>query len=156
MICSKCGFKFSAGETCPSCGHTNSTSDPEYIARKNAKEYTYRKPKTWVVVISVFGIVVNALLGITYFSALLSASSPANDNLLLGLIVIAQIAINILMIVSFANLIRMRKWALWVIRIAYVISTILIAVNGNFLSVQFALGVVLTLVFWLGDWKEYS
>ena len=154
--CNACGFRFNSGNTCPSCGHTNAPTDPEYIARKNAKEYTDRKPKTWVVVLSVFGILVNALLGITYFSSLLDLDIEIKGGLLLALIVILQVAINILMIVSFANLIRMRKWALWVIRISYVISTILIAVNGSLLSVQFALGALLTLVFWFGDWKDYS
>ena len=154
--CNACGFHLTAGNTCPSCGHTNSTSDPEYIARKNAKEYTYGKPKTWVVVLSVFGIIVNALLGIIYFASLLDLDIERKGGLLLALIVILQVAINILMIVSFANLIRMRRWALWVIRISYVISTILIAVNGSLLSVQFALGALLTLVFWFGDWKDYT
>ena len=106
--------------------------------------------------LSVFGIIVNALLGIIYFASLLDLDIERKGGLLLALIVILQVAINILMIVSFANLIRMRRWALWVIRISYVISTILIAVNGSLLSVQFALGALLTLVFWFGDWKDYT
>jgi len=98
----------------------------------------------------------NALLGITYFSSLMDFKMHNNSDLLFGLIVLLQIAINILMIVSFINLIRMRKWAVWVIRISYTISTVLIAVNGNLLSVQFAIGVLLTLVFWFGNWLDYT
>lgn len=62
MICNKCGFKYSAGQTCPSCGHTNSESDPEYIARENVKEYSDRRPKDWVIALSMTGILVNASL----------------------------------------------------------------------------------------------
>lgn len=156
VLCNKCGFRFNSGMTCPSCGHTNSVKDPEYRARQNPKNYLYRpKPKTWVLVTSIIGIIYAAIASLLSV-VLLIIGSGSKLSLIYNVIGIVLLVFSLLSIFLFINLLRMKKWAVWVFRILYALSIILLAVQGQFLSLPFFAAIFWSAVFWFADWSDFS
>ena len=161
MICGKCGYKINAGDTCPSCGYTNSKSDTDYLARENVKEYNDHKPQPWVVNLSVIGILVNASL--IYENAIrLINWHPSTGHSAQYLLDFIQrytrinLCLSTILVIAFICLLWTRKWALWIIRIVYPIN-IFVTFFSSFYHFpwQVPIGFVLILVCWFGYWKYY-
>lgn len=154
VICNKCGFRFNSGKTCPSCGHANSIKDPESRARNNPGNYVYRpKPKTWVLIVSIMGIIFNMIFSlVTGYLALLGSRLSPIFSVLMIVLLISSIA----SIFLFINLLRMKKWAVWALRILYTLNLIMLAIQGNFLSLQFIAGIIWSALLWFADWSDFD
>ncbi len=154
VLCNKCGFRFNSGKTCPSCGHTNSNKDPEYRARQNPKNYVYRPiPKTWVLVMSIIGIIYS---GISSLLSVLLMYLGSKGGLIFSVLGAFLLVFSLLDIFLFINLLRMKKWAVWAMRILQTLTIVLLAVQGQFLSLQFFFAVFWCAVFWFADWSDFS
>lgn len=172
--CGKCGFRYDFGEYCPSCGNSNPVRDPEILAQNYAKNYVDRtKPKSWVLVVSIIGIVYNVFFSFVY-SFLAYREFKYNPQS--SLIYIVLFVLSVASILLFINLLRMKKWAVWGLRILGTISTILLASTehilnvplfygwlwsetGNYLadfilSLPFYAALAWTAAFWFADWFD--
>jgi len=66
----------------------------------------------------------------------------------------------LLSIFLFINLLRMKKWAVWVLSILntlniVLLAIILVAIRNYFLFLMFPVTLFGTAVFWIADWSEY-
>lgn len=161
-VCNTCGFRYNSGKTCPSCGHTNTDSDKENHARGLSGNDAFRpKPKAWVIAISVIGLIANVV-----FLVVLLLFITGNWDRLMNLdhynspmqyvFAVIEVPLHIFSIVLFINLLRMRKWAVWVIRVMYSLNLVLIIVSGKILSLDFLVCAVLALLFWVSDWSDFD
>ncbi len=170
VLCNSCGFRYNSGKTCPSCGHTNSVSDPEFLARQDKKNYDYRpKVKTWVLVISIIGIVTNLISIIInglYLAKLRDAYREVFPKLTVffrvlwdnytGRLLIVALVSCFLSIFLFVNLLRMKKWAVWVFRTLNTFTFVLQAMELQFGSWQLYFALFWAAIFWFADWSDFE
>ena len=163
--CGKCGFRYDFGEFCPSCGNSNPVRDPEHLSRQAPQNYECRtKPKTWVIVLSILGTIYGTIMGFGY-----STIAPqifgflyihSIRRLIFSKLGIIPLIFFLLSIFLFINLLRMKKWAVWVLSILntlniVLLAIILVAIRNYFLFLMFPVTLFGTAVFWIADWSEY-
>lgn len=155
MMCSNCGSSFDTDGACPSCGHVNMEPDPKAPPRDEPAAAVRRKPEIYIIVFAILGIIANSVMAIEGFVSLIRRASNPNSILELSILAI-QIVVSVGMVAAFINILRLRKWALWAVRILYLLSILFLAFFGKLSGLQLVMGILLIGIFTVGDWKEYS
>ena len=157
MICINCGSDIGKEELCPSCGQPNVETNPEPSVQEESEAGSFRRMhKAYVKVISIFGIIVSAGYAVFWLYRLSHVYDTPKLVETFALIYEALVIYNIIEIVAFINVLRMRKWAIWVVRIVFVLNLVCLALSSNLFSLEAIWSILVIVLFSVGDWSDFS